>query len=406
MLTRCPTRYVILVALSSHQILRQHFYISKLQWVFKSANTHDLPKLRTLLNISSSQTTVFERYSDSSSSFITLDSSIPSVYKQLYRAAKAKQKLKIRVTVTEKPATKPIEMPKSSSIVPDRLPTRYYVHPYISDPVKAESDLLEESRIEAYVRKNFPLAMPSVQPSSDSQHEEIEDTSSKPSKPYHWPISEDGGFSDATKTAFEKKDVFTAAAPQEALVEYNFEEEKPIPHFFAAKHCVTAVDDHSNITDALEKMQQASARDRSVPSNSFTICCNSCDKPIPDAHWHCSICERGDFDLCQDCVEKGCLCDSEDHWLIKRFVKGGKVINSTTETIAPKKATKTEEKAVPGAFTSDVKREDGHETVDLTRTCNSCVGGRITPRFWSHASADLHSLRRVNLRDMHRLRGL
>ena len=333
-----------------------------------------------MLNISSSQTTVFERYSDSSSSFITLDSSIPSVYKQLYRAAKAKQKLKIRVTVTEKPATKPIEMPKSASIVSDRIPSRCYVHPYISDPVKAESDLLEESRIEAYVRKNFPLAMPSVKPSSESQHEEIEDAESKPSKVYHWPISEDGGFSDATKTAFQMKDVPTAAA-KDTLVDTNLDEEKPIPHFFAAKHCLTAVDEHSNITDALESMQPASVRDHTVPSNSFTICCNSCDKPIPDAHWHCSICERGDFDLCQDCVEGGCLCDSEDHWLIKRFVKGGKVINSTTETIAPKKAIKIEEKAIPGAFTSDIKREDGHESVDLTRTCNSCVGGRITPHF-------------------------
>ena len=359
--------------------------------MFKSANTHHLPKLRTLLNISSSQTTVFERYSDSSSSFITLDSSIPSVYKQLYRAAKAKQKLKIRVTITEKPATKPIEMPKPGSAVSDRLPTRCYVHPYISDPVKAESDLLEESRIEAYVRKNFPLAMPSVKPSSDSQHEESEDTNSKPSKSYHWPISEEGGFSDATKTAFQKKDVSTAAA-SETLVDTKVEEEKPIPSFFAAKHCFTAVDDHANIADALESMQLASARDRSIPSNSFTICCNSCDKPIPDAHWHCGICERGDFDLCQDCIEKGCLCDSEDHWLIKRFVKGGKVINSTTETIAPKKVTKIEEKAIPGAFTSDIKREDGHESVDLTRTCNSCVGGRITPCFWSHVSANFHSL--------------
>lgn len=333
-----------------------------------------------MLNIPSSQTTVFERYSDSSSSFITLDSSIPSVYKQLYRAAKAKQKLKIRVTATDKLATKPIEMPKSASVGQDRLPTRSYVHPYISDPVKAENDLLEESRIDSYVRKNYPSAatlVPSVKSSSESQHEEADGTTSKPSKPYYWPISENGGFSDATKTAFQKKDNATAAA-KEALADNAFETEEAVPRFFSAKNDFTAVDDHSNIAEALDSMRQASARDCcSVPSNSFTICCNNCDKPIPDAHWHCSICERGDFDLCQDCVEKGCLCDSENHWLIKRFVKGGKVINSTTETIAPKKAIKLEEKAVPGAFTSDIKKEDVHESLDLSRTCNSCVGGKF-----------------------------
>lgn len=339
-----------------------------------------------MLNIPSSQTTVFERYSDSSSSFITLDSSIPSVYKQLYRAAKAKQKLKIRVTITEKPASKPIEMPKSGLVVPDRLPTRCYVHPYISDPVKAENDLLEESRIDAYVRKNYPSAatlVASVKSSSESQHEEAEDTTSKPPKPYHWPISEDGGFSDATKNTFQKN-VFQKKDVLEI--------EEPVTRFFSSKNDFSAVDDHSNIAEALESMRQASARDCSVPSTSFTICCNNCDKPIPDAHWHCSICERGDFDLCQDCVEKGCVCDREDHWLIKRFVKEGKVISSMTETMATKKP-KAEEKAVPGAFTSDIKREDIHESLDLSRTCNSCVGGEISLSFKSHVIAEIYSVR-------------
>ena len=271
-------------------------------------------------------------------------------------------------------------MPKSGTVVPDRLPTHYYVHPYISDPVKAEGDLLEESRIDACALKMHPspaALVPSVMPSSDSQHDETEDRTSKPSNPYYWPMSENGGFSDAAKTTFQKKDITTAAA-KEALTENVSESEKSAPRFFSPKNEFTAVDEYSNISEALGAMQQASARICSVPSNSFTICCNNCDKPIPDAHWHCSICERGDFDLCQDCVEKGCLCNSQDHWLIKRFVKGGKVINSTTETIAPKKATKAEEKAIPGAFTSEIKREDIHELVDLSRTCNSCVGGKIT----------------------------
>ena len=288
-----------------------------------------------------------------------------------------------------------MEMPKSGSVISDRLPTRCYVHPYISDPAKAESDLLEESRIDAYVQKSHPSAttlVPSVRPTSPSRDDQTEEATLKSSKnftkPYYWPISENGSFSDATKAAFQKNDAPTAA-PKETLAEKTPVDGKSVPCFFSAKNEVSAVDDHSNITKALESMQQASARICSIPSSSFTICCNNCDKPIPDAHWHCSICERGDFDLCQDCIEKGCLCDGEDHWLIKRFVKGGKVINNTTETIAPKKVSKLVEKAVPGAFTSDssglsgvfpsdVKREDIPELVDLSRTCNSCVGGKLT----------------------------
>ena len=294
-------------------------------------------------------------------------------------------------------------MPKSGPVVPDRLPTRSYVHPYISDPIKAEGELLEESRFDALFQKSNPSSatlVPSVKPGSDSKHDEAENTRSKPSKPYYWPISETGGFSDVTKHAFQKKDV------NEILTQNAPTDEQSLPGLFSIKDEFTAANDHSNITEALESMKQASARSCSFQSNSFTICCNHCDKTIPDAHWHCSICERGDFDLCQDCVEKGCLCDGEDHWLIKRFVKGGKVINSTTETIAPKKAIKIEEKAIPGAFTSDIKREDIPELVDLSRTCNSCVGGKSMLGSSSHVSADLCSLRRENFCYMHRLRGL
>ena len=114
-----------------------------------------------------------------------------------------------------------------------------------------------------------------------------------------------------------------------------------------------------------------------VPGTSFTICCNHCDKPIPDGHWHCSICDEGDFDLCLTCVEKGILCDCEDHWLIKRSVQDGKVINSFTEKMAPKKNTKVEyEREIPGAFT-EPKEESSNTADDITRTCNSCVGGKL-----------------------------
>lgn len=131
-----------------------------------------------------------------------------------------------------------------------------------------------------------------------------------------------------------------------------------------------------NTTKERPSLLRSADQEFPVPGTTFTICCNNCDAAIPDAHWHCSICDDGDFDLCAECVEKGVLCDASDHWLIKRFVQDGKVINSTTETIAPTKATKDEsEKEVPGAFTSETKESEFQEPIEESRTCNSCVQG-------------------------------
>lgn len=47
----------------------------------------------------------FERYSDSAGTYVVLDSNNPAIYKQLYRAAKAKLKLRLKATITRpKPA--------------------------------------------------------------------------------------------------------------------------------------------------------------------------------------------------------------------------------------------------------------------------------------------------------------
>jgi len=114
---------------------------------------------------------------------------------------------------------------------------------------------------------------------------------------------------------------------------------------------------------------------RNYPSGAFYIDCNNCGKSILNEHYHCSICDAGDFDLCQGCVDRGVGCDGEEHWLIKRSIRGGTVIPSVTETIAPKKAT---DKA---ADTQDMKEsvplnEDEDESV-AERTCNSCIRGNL-----------------------------
>lgn len=112
------------------------------------------------------------------------------------------------------------------------------------------------------------------------------------------------------------------------------------------------------------------------PAGAFCIDCNSCGESIPNEHYHCSICDNGDFDLCQVCVDHGVSCDGQEHWLIKRSIRGGLVIPSVTQTIAPKGVTKPSDKA---AVVQEMKQslpvhEDENDTI-AERTCNSCIRG-------------------------------
>lgn len=107
----------------------------------------------------------------------------------------------------------------------------------------------------------------------------------------------------------------------------------------------------------------------SISRTNFAVCCNSCDSTIPDAHYHCSKCDEGDFDLCQTCVDQGITCHGSDHWLIKRFVKGNEIITSTTETLAPKPKAKPVEPFITGSY---LRPGPTLRFLPL-RTCNSCV---------------------------------
>ncbi len=120
---------------------------------------------------------------------------------------------------------------------------------------------------------------------------------------------------------------------------------------------------------------------RDYPSGAFCIDCNNCGKSIPNEHYHCSICDNGDFDLCQGCVDRGVSCDGEEHWLIKRSIRGGEVIPSVTETIAPKSVNK-------GTSIPEMKQplpgNDYEDDSIAERTCNSCIkGDSICPQISS-----------------------
>ncbi|KAK3678941.1 hypothetical protein LTR78_001394 [Recurvomyces mirabilis] len=307
--------------------------LKKLKLPLRDLGANVLPdKLRHVLSIKPEQTVVFERFSDSSGGFVTLDPSNPQVFKTLIRAAKAKLKLRLKATVT------PIEQEEEAST--------------------------------------------------------SEATPAKPVKPVivHSPVYQ-GSPASRESMAFDRRSVGSgifqfreARASQQTLT--NPKAEAPVPQPFTT--------DNKDFFQNLASPTALPVRNLGVPvaqpaptvSHAWSVYCNECDKPMSDAHYHCSICDGGDYDLCEECVAGGKLCSGEAHWLIKRFIKDGKVVNSTTERISPrlKKAIRIEDllkkpvqaesveikKEMPGAFAEDTKTL-AEESLIPTRTCNNCV---------------------------------
>jgi ankyrin repeat protein len=40
-----------------------------------------------------------------------------------------------------------------------------------------------------------------------------------------------------------------------------------------------------------------------------------------DIHYHCGICNNGNFDVCRECIASGAFCFDQSHKLVKRTVK-------------------------------------------------------------------------------------
>ena len=312
---------------------------------------------------------VFERYSDSAASYITLDSNNPSVYKQLYRAAKAKLKLRIKATISD--ATVIPEASQPESITPVRLPPHRYVPPMNPDPLKISSIItVDTSPNEAPPNVPTNISIPSIQATGNMQRQAYAQFVRDSMSSYVKGLNKENVIVNPLKPAVESEFESPVAVKQE------MDEEAPVPRSFSDREHFYA--ELASMSKSRPTALRGVDQSFHVPGASFTVCCNSCDSTIPDAHWHCSICDDGDYDLCRDCVTTGVHCGVEGHFLIKRSIENGKVISSTTETIAPTKALKIEtEKEVPGAFTSDVKEEQLSDMLEMSRTCNSCVNGKF-----------------------------
>lgn len=353
----------------------------------------DGKQLRQLLAIPATQEVLFERYSDSAGAFIALDSNNSSVYKQLYRAAKAKLKLRIKASIIDSSLPK-VEVATPDLVSPDHLTSHRYV------PMMKPSSLQTEQVTSIYplINNNSVMMSPVLSSPKPIQapREELEQFYPRHlhqdvlQKPYRCSVPN----LLIPKTSLEAKIDATIHVKEEAAGRKIHKEGSGLCLLSGRQHFIA---ENEKMKKALANSGHPEPKgirlDLSppallisadqpvpVPGSKFTICCNSCDTAIPADHWHCSICDNGDFDLCSQCVDKGVLCDNQDHWLIKRFVQNGKVINSTTETIAPKNITKANgesEKEIPGAFAPENKAEELEKSIYESRTCNSCIGGKI-----------------------------
>ncbi|TGO43921.1 hypothetical protein BCON_0724g00020 [Botryotinia convoluta] len=301
-------------------------------------------KLRFLLAIPTTSEAIFERYSDSAAAFIVLDATNPSVYKQLYRAAKAKLKLRLKVTIKDK---EPV-MPKPAS-VEDEEPTS-------AKPVVAQPE---------YPSFTIPVSHPSTteipnarrsvafdsEARTEAQHKESSAAVQVQSK-----VQEQIEAIISLQKSFDEMAVSNNHAAYQTAIGHA----KPLPAYL--------MDRYSN-----DEAPVSSKSPEPVVS-SFSVYCNSCSVSIPDIHYHCSTCDNGDFDLCPECNDAGVTCNG-DHWLIKRIVDKGQYIHSTTEKLAPKQLSgyRDNKPQFSDSKTTLVAPAVEEKEPVPTRTCNSCI---------------------------------
>lgn len=347
-----------------------------------------------------SQNITFERFSDSASSYIPLDSNNPAVYKQLYRAAKAKLKLRIRATVTDAASPE-----TDSATIPNPLPVHCCTSTEntsipSSDSVATNQNLLRglvpstagpEGGASSPSCVGQPLTRPNLRPKlpydpcaspsvTATGTASLLDTANPAydSIPFH--VKEDYQMQLMLLEQQNKKRLLMARQEQayggamRAAPEVHGTE-APVPSSFTARDDLIPELASLSMSDS---KKSASETKSSTPGGSYSVCCNQCHATINDAFWHCSLCNGDDYDLCQACVKKGCVCEGEDHWLIKRTIKNGEIINSTTETIAPKKIAKAMSvQTLPKTCTPEEEKKvvDKPQDLSMYRTCNSCVEG-------------------------------
>ncbi|CAK7225995.1 hypothetical protein SEUCBS140593_006092 [Sporothrix eucalyptigena] len=410
-------------------------------------------KLREFLGVEAEKPCHFERFSDSAGNHIPLVHSNPSVYRQLLRAAKAKQKLKLRVIYEEPngaPAAaetesadkstgpRPVtieDVPEASSSTSETAsavpvptpaaspvkPTAPAAEPTVKKPVVSAPpapvpakatipaatplSVLSSYRMRSQDYPDIPGHFPECQSTFDADLEkEIQasmqsmaqdqdlldrnlslmeaslgnvnlnagslDAVPAPFLPYApyapystYPYPRMESYNPYVKTpaapaptpaaptpASPTPAAPTPAAPTPAVSVPNVSTTstpQPIPvtkctrdYPNAWNECRSAAASPDIHTDkTAEGPAKTSEKPKLVKLTSdtpaFTVCCNKCQRRLPNAHYHCDNCEGGDFDLCESCLTRGVKCFDPDHWLVRRWVQDGELVRSVTQRIQP-----------------------------------------------------------------------
>lgn len=360
-------------------------------------------RIRTFLHLPSDAEAVFERYSDSAAAYVVLDPENIPIYKQLYRAAKAKSKLKIRVTI-QNPEQKSLPKPVSVEDEPEATPSPAAAESPLEDQTTEQpQEIPEETHADANSTPS-PVTESAVSTSSATA---VSETTTLPyrgapiSKAYNSTLLSDAarfiGEREDSRRDFESRlanlmDSQSIAASR--LATQQAERRARLAQQ-ATSGCCRPTDSLQNLWSgsAVPPLPTAVSYPATCPATgaAFAVCCNSCEKTIPDVHFHCATCDDGDFDLCQSCVQQGITCHGKDHWLIKRTTVDGRLIQSTTETVAPKVKAKEVSKPVVKVETKiETKIEPKDEvpslpkptfepliarwaSIGIRRTCNCCV---------------------------------
>jgi next-to-BRCA1 protein 1 len=416
-------------------------------------------KIQDNLKIPAGTAWTLERYSDSQTKYVLLDTNNVSVYKQLYRAAKAKLKLKLRVNVNDKPeaessdsspddeiiqGTQGSTRPMPASAEDDaetegnnnslqaqpseaeevRRPVSAYIlyaneqrdklresNPgirlghvgrilsanwkaltqdeqaiYVTRAV-SERKKYEEAKAAAAAAAGAAKAPSSTNPTAS--HKEAEQTEQKqPHFPADEPVRDLQEALDRLQNRLQFPGAMEVLKTQQTNIHKNLDilesSVQALSQNVSGQATLNRLPPWPNHQPSRNLFGDSSAQGQTsnqIPfppmgftsvrqahpaypaiSHGYAVCCNVCDRTIRGAHYHCSTCDDGDFDLCLDCVDRGETCREDNHWLIKRQIVNGVFVNSTTDKL-PRKP--------QAPFIPDTNI---HKLFcDSMRTCNCCL---------------------------------
>ncbi len=309
-----------------------------------------------------------------------LDPEKPGVFKQLFRAAKVKLKLRIHasyppdyITGSDSTLVDANANVAHSTIDNATTPTAIVtsvepMHTSMSQQENSEKAALPVSSDDSQIA-------PAMSQTASNDHTETENADA--TVPEALDSSSDH-HSSATmaepSSAAEPVATDSDNRPQESPAVDSDPAPQPVNHDFLSRIMQTRAFTMSLLTD-----RALGSHGFGMPPSSFMVYCNACDRPIVDPYYHCNVCDDGDFDLCCYCVNAGRRRGCNDHALEMRVVQSGQVVTLPAERLVPRKSAATvqqevhisEHTAAPGTeahlFTSSEV-----EKAPLRR-CNDCL---------------------------------